>query len=76
MIVDKLKEIKQIQINVKLNNTEYTARKENHSNFIKYLLPIGFLRDILVEDADDKQSQLVSKFRDVGNISVEEMSFL
>ena len=42
MVVDKLKEIIQLQYNIKLDNLVYTTKTEKH-NFSRYSLPIVFL---------------------------------
>ena len=71
MIIDKLREIMQLQNNIKLDDLEYTAKREKHYNFCKYSLSIVFLRDIhegnlSLEDADKEQSQLVNELKDTG----------
>ena len=61
LIKDNVKEIIQLQNKIKLENQEYTTKKEKHYNFSKYSLPSVFLRDIYEEhlslEDGDKASQ-------------------
>ena len=43
LIIDKLKEIMQLQNNIKLDDLEYTSKRGKH-NFIRYSLPCVFQR--------------------------------
>ena len=69
MISDNLKEIMQLQINIKLNNVERTAERGKHYHFSKCFVPIVFLRD--------KQSELVNEKKgiDKSKIPVEKSVF-
>ena len=42
LIIDKLKEIMQLQYNIKLDDLEYTAKRGKRYNFSRYSLPIVF----------------------------------
>ena len=70
MVIDKLKEIIQLQNNIKLGNVEYTAKKRNAiilANAL-YLLFLGDMHEghLSLKDADEKQIQLVKKLKDMG----------
>ena len=82
LISDRLKEIMQLQINIKLDNLEHTAERGKRCNFSKYFLSILFLRDmqegiLSLEDADEKESELVNELQgiDKGKIPMEESIF-
>ena len=70
MIIDKLKEIMQLQNNIKLDNVEYTAKKRNVIILASalYLLFLGDIHEghLSLKDADEKQIQLVKKLKDMG----------
>ena len=62
LIINKLKELMQLQKNIKLDYLEYTAERGKRYNFNKYSLPIVFLRGIrmregnlLLENADKEK---------------------
>ena len=42
LIIDKLKEIVQLQKNIKLDALKYTTKREKRYNFSRYSLPIVF----------------------------------
>ena len=42
LIIDKLKEIVQLQNNIKLDDLEYTKKRRKRYNFSRYSLPIVF----------------------------------
>ena len=70
-MIDKLKEIKQLQNNITLDDLEYTAKRGKHYVFIKYSLAIIFLRDmheghLSLEEAGKEQIQLVHKLKTLG----------
>ena len=44
LIIDKLTEVKQLQNNIKLDELEYTTKREKNYGFSKYLLLIVFKR--------------------------------
>lgn len=69
LISDNLKEIMQLQINIKLNNVERTAERGKHYHFSKCFVPIVFLRDI--------KSELVNEIKDIdkSKIPVEKSVF-
>ena len=46
LIFDQIKNTMQLQNNIKLGNLEYSAKRGKCYNFIKYSLPIVFLKDI------------------------------
>ena len=64
LIIDKLKEIKQLQSLIKLNELGYRTKKNGRNcDFSKYSLPVVFLRDIHegvleIKDPDKEQSKL------------------
>ena len=74
LIINKLKDIKQLQNNIKLVELEHTGKRGKHYIFSIYSLPIVFLRDIQewnlsVEDAGEEQSKLVSELKVTGKIN-------
>ena len=75
LIIDKLKEIMQLHINIKLDNLEYTSKKGKCYNFNRHFLPIVFLRDIhkgnlSLENSDEQKLQLANELKDMGNSEV------
>ena len=74
LIINKLKDIKQLENNIKLVELEHTGKRGKHYVFSKYSLPIVLLRDIQewnlsVEDAGEEQSKLVSELKVTGKIN-------
>ena len=72
-IVDKLKEITQLQNNLKLYDLEYTALIGKHCNLTRYSLAIVFLRDmheenLSLEDTNEEQSHLVNDSQYMGKM--------
>ena len=83
MIVDKLKEIMQLQNNIKLDDLEYPTKRGKRYNFRRYSLHVVPLRDIhkgnlSLEDADKEQIQLANELNDMskGKIPIEKGLFL
>ena len=83
MLIDKLKEINQLQNSIKLDDLEYTAKSGPNYVFSIYYLPIVFLRDInerifSLKHANKEQSYLVNELIDVrkGKIPPDEVHFL
>ena len=82
LIIDKLKEIKQLRNNIKLDDLEYTTKRGKNDGFSKYSLPI-FLKDIYeenlsIEDAGKEQRNLLNKLsgENKSKIPVEKRYFL
>ena len=68
--IDRLKEVQQLQIYIKLNKVQYTARRGQYYCIAKQLLPIVLIKDKLqrnlsLEDADAEQSKLINKLYDM-----------
>ena len=66
LIIGKLKEIKELQNVIKLNELHYITKNGKHYDFSGFLLPIIFLRDIhegflSKEFVDKEQSKLFCK---------------
>ena len=92
LIIDKLKEIKQLRSNIKLGDLEHGTekrilyRKKKNYSLSKYALPIAILGDIQAEDLplddpDNEQSNLVyelgmDKGMNKGKVSFEKRYFL
>ena len=79
----KLKEIEQLQNNIKLEDLDYTTKRGKKYGFSKYSLAIAFSRDLYegnlsLEDAHKEQSDLVEKLSGIkrGRIVFEKRSFL
>ena len=69
-ILDRLKEIKKSQNNIKINELDYTAKSEKCQNFSNILLPFVFLRNthtliLSIENVDEGKSDLFKKLNDV-----------
>ena len=67
-IIDKLKEIKQIQNLIKLDELDYVTKKGKRNDFREFSLAIAFLRDIhevilSIEGIDKGQSKPFCKIR-------------
>ena len=66
LIINKLKEIKEIQNNIKLDDLEYTRKRRKNNDFSKYKRYMHE-ESFSLEDADKlDQIQLINKFKDVG----------
>ena len=66
LILDSLKEIGQLQKDVKLNRLVYKTKSGKKSTFKKVSMPITFLRNILggvlsIEDTDKEQNKLFTE---------------
>ena len=66
LIIYKLKEIKEIQNNIKLDDLEYARKRRKNYDFSKYKRYMHE-ESFSLEDADKlEQIQLINKFKDVG----------
>ena len=81
LTIDKIKGIKQLQDNIKLE-IKYKTKRKNHYRLSKYSLPIVFLRVILAGNlslkyADKEQTKIVNKLSDINEdkIPVERSLF-
>ena len=66
LIINKLKEIMQLQNNIKLDDLEYATKRRKNYNFSRYSLTIVFLKDIheinlSLEYADEEKIQLANE---------------
>ena len=73
-ILDRLKEINQLQNSIKLNNLNYKVKSGKNYNFSITSLPSIFLRNIhtgviSIKDADKEESKL---FKELSNINKSE----
>ena len=83
LIIDKLKEIKQLQNNIKLDNNIYNIQHKEEN--IMFLINIHYLllfkrydkEHLALEDADEEQSMLVKKLSNLnrGKIPAEKSLF-